>query len=84
MKFKTIQLFFLMLTGLIIGWREWTSPTTLIKEDVLTSNWYQLQEVGSTSEASLVLLLFFLGATSVFVINGWRQASPKLSSPNSV
>ena len=82
MKAKTIQLFFLILTGLIIGWREWTSTPTLVKEEVF--NWYQFHEVGSTSEASIVLLLFFLGATSVVVINGWRQALTKLSSPNSV
>ncbi len=83
MKTKTIHLFFLILTGFIIGWREWTSTTTLVKEDIAVSNWHQ-QEVGSTAEASTVLLLFLLGAISIFVMNGWWQASPKLSSPNSV
>jgi len=84
MKAKTIHLFFLILTGLIIGWREWTSTTTLAKEDVIVNNWHQIQEVGSTTEASTVLLLFLLGAFSIFVINDWWHASPKLSSPNSV
>lgn len=84
MKAKTIHLFFLVLTGLIIGWREWTNNPPVIKEDITVSNWQQFQEVGSTTEASTVLLLFFLGAISIFVINGWRYASVKLSSPNSV
>lgn len=84
MKIKTIQLFFLLLTGLIISWREWTSTATLVKKDITVSNWQQIQEVGSSAEASMVLLLFLLGAISIFVLNGWWQASLKLSSPNSV
>lgn len=84
MKAKTIHLFFLILTGLMISWREWTSTTTLVLEDIAVSNWHQIQEVDSTTEASMVLLLFFLGAILIFVMNGWWQASPKLSSPNSV
>lgn len=84
MKVKTIQLFFLLLTGLIISWRESTRTSTLVKEDIAVSNWQQIQEVGSSAEASMVLLLFLLGAVSVFVMNGWWQASLKLSSPNSV
>ena len=84
MKAKTIHLFFLILTGLIIGWREWTNTTTFIQEELVVNNWQEVQEVGSTAEASIVLLLFFLGAISVFVMNGYWQASPRLSSPNSV
>ncbi len=84
MKAKTIHLFFLILTGLIISWREWTNTTTFVNEDRVVNNWQEAQAVGSTAEASIVLLLFFLGAISIFVINGWWQAPPKLSSPNSV
>jgi len=83
-KTKIIHLFFLMLTGLLISWREWTSTNTLVEEDLIVNNWHQIKEVGSTTEASTVLLLFLLGAISIFVVNDWRQASPKLSSPNSV
>ncbi|GEM_PF-5430515 len=84
MKVKTIQLFFLVITGLIIGWREWTSSTILVEEEITIINWQQVQEVGSTTEASTVLMLFLTGAILIFVMNGWWQASPKLSSPNSV
>ncbi len=84
MKIKTIQLFFLLLTGLIISWREWTSAPTIVEEEIAISNWQQFQEVGSSTEASMVLLLFLLGAISIVLMNGWWQASLKLSSPNSV
>jgi len=85
MKTKAIHLFFLILTGLAVGWRELTSATKLFKEEeVAITNWQQMQEVGSTTEASTVLLLFLSGAVLIFVINGLRQIAPKLSSPNSV
>jgi len=84
MKAKTIHLFFLILTGLIMGWREWTSTTPLFKDEGVIMKWQEAQEVGSTTEASTVFLLFLSGAVLIFVINGLWQTTPKLSSPNSV
>jgi len=42
MKSKIIQLFFLVVAGLIIGWREWSSTkTTTLKEDILFNSEYR-------------------------------------------
>lgn len=84
MKTKTIQLIFLIIAGLIVGWREWTNATTLTSEAINPSNTQPLQEVGSATEASTVFIIFLLGTIIAFVINGLWQVSPKLSSPNSV
>ena len=83
MKTKIVHLFFLILTGIIISWREWTNSVTVV-EEVGIIEWHSVQEVGSSTESFMVLLLFLAGAISIFVMNGWRQPAPKLSSPNSV
>lgn len=84
MKSKIIQLIFLVVAGLIIGWREWSRTGVAIpKEDMLT-NTERFQEIGSPSEASIVFIIFLLGAFVAFVISNLRIAPIKLSSPNSV
>lgn len=84
MKSKIIQLIFLVVAGLIIGWREWSSNTiTTLKEDALFNS-KQFQEVGSTSEASTVFIIFLLGTFVAFVMSNLKLVPIKLSSPNSV
>ena len=84
MKSKIIQLIFLVVAGLIIGWREWSSNTiTTLKEDALFNS-KQFQEVGSTSEESTVFIIFLLGTFVAFVMSNLKLVPIKLSSPNSV
>lgn len=84
MKSKTVQLFFLVLGGLIISWREWTYSTTATA-DFLTKSLTNTQEVGSNQEATTVLIILLLGITLAIVVNGLCESvSSKLSSPNSV
>ncbi len=84
MKSKSIHFFFLVMAGLIIGWREWTSmEVTTLKEDTLFNS-EQFQKIGSTSEASIVFIIFLLGALVAFMMSSLRSAPIKLSSPNSV
>jgi len=84
MKFKIVQLIFLIVAGLIIGWREWSKKEiTTLREDALFNS-EQFQEVGSTSEASIVFIIFLLGVFVAFMMSNLRITPIKLSSPNSV
>jgi len=85
MKAKIIQLFFLATAGLIISWREWTNAPALVSNEVEIASLQAVQEVGSNTEASVVLAILFLGIILAIVVNGLSTNVPsKLSSPNSV
>ena len=85
MKTKIIQLFFLVVAGLTISWREWTSASSLVSDGLEVASLQAAQEVGSNTEASTVLTILFLGTILAIVVNGiWAIVPPKLSSPNSV
>ena len=85
MKTKIIQLFFLMVAGLMISWREWTNTSSLVSDELEIASLQAAQEVGSSTEASIVLVLLLLGIILAIVVNGlWSIVPSKLSSPNSV
>ncbi len=84
MKSKIIQFIFLVVAGLIIGWREWSSNPKISTDESTLLNGERFQEVGSASEASMVFIIFFLGAFVALMMSHLRFAPFKLSSPNSV
>jgi len=85
MKAKVIQLFFLLVAGLIISWREWTNASSFISNEIEMTSLQAAQEVGSSTEASTVLLMVLSGIVLAIVVNGFSVTIPsKLSSPNSV
>ncbi len=85
MKAKVIQLFFLVIAGLIISWREWTNAASLVSNEVEIASLQAAQEVGSNTEASTVLAILLAGTILAIVVNGmWGMVPSKLSSPNSV
>ena len=84
MKSKTIQFFFLVMAGLVIGWREWTNNQSMVSEETIPTNFHQLQETGSATEATTLLWIFILGTIMAFIVNSLLQVPTKLSSPNSV
>ena len=84
MKSKIIQLIFLAVAGLVIGWREWFNKEIISSKEDAFFRSEQFQEVGSASEASIVFIIFLLGAFVAFMTNNLKLAPIKLSSPNSV
>lgn len=84
MKSKIVQLIFLVIAGMIMGWREWSNKSTIVTNDDSLLSTERFQEVGSASEASTVFIIFLLGAFAAFMMSNLRFAPFKLSSPNSV
>lgn len=84
MKSKIIQLIFLVVAGLVVGWREWSSKEIINEKETTFFSSEQFQEVGTASEASFVFIIFLLGAFVAFMMSNLRLAPIKLSSPNSV
>ena len=90
-KRKIIRLIFLIVSGLVIGWREWqnyasaTGNVKIIERDEnLIASMNHFQEVNTPAEAASLIGLVLLGIILAFALNIFFQARPKLSSPNSV
>jgi len=65
MKSKIIQFIFLVVAGLIIGWREWSSNPKISTDESTLLNGERFQEVGSASEVGEVFRAF-VPETSIF------------------
>ncbi len=83
MKKTTFQLIVLVLAGLAVAWREWTS-LNLVGEGAITSNWNHFQETGSPSEGIAIIYLGLVGGVLFFAADCVIKTLQKLSSPNSV
>jgi len=96
MRRKTLQLTFLVLAGIIVGWREWNSFSSPVadtfQEESSVSESKNLfiemtghyQDMGSASELILISGLALSGLLLIVLLNGIELNRPKLSSPNSV
>ena len=83
MKSKNIQLLFLLLAGVIIGWREWNRSPILPAEDWSMLNAFSSQE--PTLEWLVISGLVLVGGILYVLTNHWQgPGASNMSSPNSV
>jgi hypothetical protein len=93
---RILQFIFLIIAGIVIGWREWTAviqanreitePTdlTIGTETMVLNNWNHYQEVGRNTETASIFLVLVGSVFLTFVVLGLVKTYIKLSSPNSV